>query len=203
MLKVGLTGNIASGKSTVADVWRELGARVVDADELARAAVAPGSPALEQIVARWGGAMLTPEGALDRQAMRATVFSDPAERTELEAIIHPRVAELRDAEFARAEAAGAPLIVADIPLLYEVGLQSEFDLVVLVDAPAALRRDRIVRFRGLPPAEAERMIAAQMPSERKRPLADLVIDNTGSVADLQAAARGVWEEISRRAAVSA
>ena len=184
MLKVGLTGNIASGKSTVADVWRELGARVVDADELARAAVAPGSPALERIVARWGGAMLTPEGAL-------------------EAIIHPRVAELRDAEFARAEAAGASLIVADIPLLYEVGLQSEFDLVVLVDAPAALRRDRIVRFRGLPPAEAERMIAAQMPSERKRPLADLVIDNTGSVADLQAAARGVWEEISRRAAVSA
>ncbi len=202
MLKVGLTGNIASGKSTVADVWREQGARVVDADELARVAVEPGSSALEQIAARWGREMLTPAGALDREAMRAAVFSDPAERTALEEIIHPRVAELRDREYARAEAAGDAVVVADIPLLFEVGLQPEFDLVVLVDAPPELRRERIVRNRGLEPAEADRMIAAQMPSERKRPLADIIIDNAGSLADLRAEARRAWTEITRRAGIS-
>ena len=199
MLKVGLTGNIASGKSTVARVWRDVGARVIDADELARRAVEPGSPALDSIVARWGRDVLDDRGGLDRAAMRERVFNDPAARAALEAIIHPRVSELRDEELRVAAEAGETLVVADIPLLFEVGMQSEFDLVVLVHAPADLRLERIVRDRGLEPAQAERIIAAQMPSERKRPLADIVIDNTGTIEDLRTAARATWDELSRRA----
>ncbi|HEX6070738.1 MAG TPA: dephospho-CoA kinase [Longimicrobiaceae bacterium] len=199
MLKVGLTGNIASGKSTVARAWRDLGARVIDADELARRAVAPGSPGLASIVSRWGEDVLDAGGSLDRAAMRERVFGDPAARVALEAIIHPRVAELRDEELQRAAEAGEEVVVADIPLLFEVGLQSEFDLVVLVDAPVDVRLERIVRDRGLEPAEAARMIASQMPSEQKRPLADIVIDNTGTIEDLRGAARDAWDEISRRA----
>ena len=199
MLKVGLTGNIASGKSTVAAVWKGLGARVIDADDLARRAVAPGSPGLGSIVSRWGEGVLDAGGSLDRAAMRERVFGDPAARVALEAIIHPRVAELRDEELQRAAEAGEAVVVADIPLLFEVGLQSEFDLVVLVDAPADVRLERIVRDRGLEPAEAARMIAAQMPAEQKRPLADIVIDNTGTIEDLRGAARDAWDEICRRA----
>lgn len=199
MLKVGLTGNIASGKSTVASVWRELGAIVVDADELARRAVEPGSPALASIVARWGAGMLQSSGTLDRAALRDRAFRDPAERAALEGIIHPRVAELRGEEFRRAERSGAAVVVADIPLLFEVGLASDFDVVVLVDAPESVRRERIVRHRDLDGAEADRMIASQMPATEKRLLADLIIDNSGSIEELRARAREAWEEIERRA----
>lgn len=199
MLKVGLTGNIASGKSSVADAWRDLGARIVDADELARLAVASGSPALDLIVQRWGRGVLEPAGGLDRGALRDIVFRDPSARAALEAIVHPRVAALRDEELARAEAEGVRVIVADIPLLFEVGLEKDFDLVVLVDAPETVRRERMVQQRGVDPAEADRMIAAQMPSSRKRPLADIVIDNTGTLDDLRAEAHRIWEEIRRRA----
>ena len=201
MLKVGLTGNIASGKSAVAEVWRSLGANVVDADELARRAVEPGSEGLRRIVERWGERVLDPSGALDRAALRDIVFRDPEARAELEAIIHPRVAALRDEEVAAVERAGERIVVADIPLLFEVGLDDEFDLVVLVDASPSLRRERIVRQRGLSPAEAERMIAAQMPSHDKRPRADIIIDNDASLDELRSRAREVWERIRTRADV--
>lgn len=201
MLKVGLTGNIASGKSSVASVWRDLGARIVDADELARLAVEPGSPGLAEVVATWGSAVLTASGELDRAVMRERVFRDPSARAQLEAIIHPRVAALRDEALVQAEREGETVVVADIPLLFEVGLAEEFDLVVLVDAPEAARRDRIVRDRGLSPEEAERMIAAQMPAAEKRERADIVIDNTGTLDDLRARAAEVWEQIVRRAQV--
>lgn len=200
MLKVGLTGNIASGKSSVARVWRALGAAVVEADELARRVVEPGSAALEAIVARWGPGVLDASGALDRAAMRRIVFVEPAERERLEAIVHPAVAALRDEAYARAAAAGEPLVVADIPLLFEVGMQDEFDVVVLVDAPDAVRLERIVRDRGLDPEEARAMMRAQMPAVLKRAGADLVIENDGSLADLEARAREAWVELRRRAA---
>ena len=200
MLKVGLTGNIASGKSTVARVWSSLGARLIDADRLARQAVARGSPGLAAVVDRWGAGVLDEHGGLDRAAMRAIVFSDPAERARLEAIVHPAVAALRDEEYRRLEAAGERVAVADIPLLFEVGLADEFDLVVLVDAPEEVRRERIVRDRGLTPEEADRMIAAQMPSAGKRARADLVIDNDGSLAELEGKARAAWADIQARAA---
>lgn len=200
MLKIGLTGNIASGKSTVADVWRRLGARIVDADELARQAVSPGSPGLDQVVARWGEGILDASGTLDRAAMREIVFRDPDARADLEAIVHPQVGALRDQAFAEAEAAGERVIVADIPLLFEVGLEKDFDIVVLVDAPVAVRRERIVENRGIAPEEADRMIAAQMPSEQKRPLAHHVIDNGASLQALTTRAEQVWREITAAAA---
>jgi dephospho-CoA kinase len=199
MLKVGLTGNIAAGKSTVADVWRSMGATVVDADELSRRAVEPGTPALDAIAREWGTWVLDEGGALDRAALRQIVFADPEARARLEGIVHPAVAALRDQAYREASARGAKLVVADIPLLFEVGMADEFDVVVLVDAPEAVRLARIVADRGLAEDEARRMIAAQMPSELKRARADIVIPNAGTLGDLQDSARDAWRQLVRRA----
>jgi dephospho-CoA kinase len=198
MLKVALTGNIAAGKSSVARRWRELGGFVVDADELARRAVEPGTPALARIVEAWGEGVLD-GGELDRAALRRIVFADPAARERLEGIVHPAVAAMRDEQFRRAEEEGHPLAVADIPLLFETGLQSEFDVVVLVDAPPETRLARLVGDRGLDPEEARRMIAAQMPAELKRAHADVVIANVGTLDDLEHRATAAWGELVRRA----
>lgn len=195
MLKVGLTGNIAAGKSSVARIWRELGAVVIDADELARRAVEPGTPGLARIRERWGDGVIAANGSLDRAALRKIVFGDEKERRALEAIIHPAVAALRADEYRRARERGDVVVVSDIPLLFEVGLEREFDRVVLVDAPAGVRRERLMRDRGLSAVEAVRMIAAQMPAEQKRARADLVIDNAGSRADLRAAAERAWRDL--------
>lgn len=199
MLKVGLTGNIAAGKSTVARTWRELGGTVVDADLLARQAVAPGTPALAAIEAQWGPWVLEEGGGLDRAALRQIVFSDPGARARLEGIVHPAVASLRDDLYREAKARGESLVVADIPLLFEVGLADEFDVVVLVDAPEETRLMRLVGDRGMDPDEARRMMAAQMPSALKRARADVVIENTGSIADLERRAGEVWRDLFRRA----
>lgn len=203
MLRVGLTGNIASGKSSVARVWARLGAPVIDADVLARRAVEPGSPGLRRIVEAFGPGVLDEKGRLDRAKLRRIIFRDPAARERLEAIIHPEVARLRAEEEARLEEQGAPIVVHDIPLLFEVGLDDQFDTVVLVDAPEELRLERLVRDRGLDEAEARRMIRAQMPSEEKRRRADIVIDNTGSLEELERKAEAVWRELERRAHASA
>jgi dephospho-CoA kinase len=199
MLKVGLTGNIAAGKSSVAEVWRSLGATVIDADELARRAVEPGTAAHAAIAAQWGDWVMEPGGELDRAALRHIVFADPAARERLEAIVHPAVRDLRAEEYREAEERGEKVVVADIPLLFEVGMADEFDLIVLVDAPEATRLMRLVGDRGLDADEARRMIAAQMPSELKRARADVIIENTGSLGDLERRARQAWEELLRRA----
>lgn len=199
MLRVGLTGNVAAGKSSVARVWRSLGATVVDADELARRAVEPGSAAYRRIVEAWGPEVVGEDGALDRAALRRIVFDDPEARARLEEIVHPAVEALREEEYRRAEERGERMVVADIPLLFEVGLADEFDVLVLVDAPAQVRLVRMVRDRGLDPDEAGKMILAQMPSELKRARADVVIENAGPVEALEARAREVWEELRRRA----
>lgn len=199
MLKVGLTGNIAAGKSSVADVWRSLGATVVDADELSRRAVEPGTPAHAAIAAEWGTWVLDEAGELDRAALRQIVFADPEARARLEGIVHPAVAALRDEHYREAEARGDKLIVADIPLLFEVGMPDEFDVVVLVDAPEEVRLQRLVADRGLDADEARRIIAAQMPSELKRARADVVIPNNGTHGDLQDRARDVWRDLVKRA----
>jgi dephospho-CoA kinase len=195
VLKVGLTGNIASGKSSVAAVWSRLGATVVDADLLARRAVEPGTSALRQIVELWGPEMLDPAGALDRGRLREIVFRDPVARSALESIVHPAVAELRDRAFREAEERGERVVVADVPLLYEVGLESEFDLVVLVDAPAGERERRLVDDRGLDPGTARRMMDSQMPAEEKRRRADVVLENDGTMEALARRAEAVWREI--------
>jgi dephospho-CoA kinase len=198
VLKIALTGNIASGKSSVVEIWRGLGATVIEADELARRAVAAGSSTLDRIAGEWGPGILLPSGELDRAALRDVVFRDPAERKRLEQIVHPEVNRLREDELRTAEAAGLPIVVSDIPLLYEVGLDREYDVVVLVDAPEEIRRRRLVEQRGLDPAEAERMIAAQWPSERKRSLADYLIENRGSRTELEAEAKRVWSDLVAR-----
>jgi dephospho-CoA kinase len=202
MLKVALTGNVASGKSTVARVWESLGARLVDADELARQAVEPGTPALEAIAAQWGDAILDDDGSLDRGALRDRVFKDQDERARLEAIVHPEIARMRDDAFRKAAAAGAPIVVADIPLLFEVGMQDAFDVVVVVDASPELRLERMVRDRGMGMDEARRIVAAQMPAELKRSRADLVIENSETIHDLEARAAVAWGTILRRADAS-
>jgi dephospho-CoA kinase len=199
MLKVGLTGNIAAGKSTVARIWRSLDATVVDADVLSRQAVEPGTPALARIAEEWGDEVVEAGGGLDRAALRRIVFADPSARERLEAIVHPAVAELREKAYRAAAARGERVVVADIPLLFEAGLVDDFDAVVLVDAPEEVRLARLVGDRGMDPEEARRMIAAQMPSELKRARADFVIPNTGTLLELERRARDVWTELVRRA----
>ncbi len=202
MLRVGLTGNIASGKSSVVSIWERLGARVIDADVLARQAVEPGSPGLKAVAAEFGPHVLDANGALDRAAMRRLVFADPDARQRLEGIVHPEVARLRELEEEVLEAGGARVVVHDIPLLFEVGADQDMDLIVLVDAPEDVRLERLVRDRGLPEAEARAMIAAQQPASQKRRRADLIIDNDGTLAQLATRAAEAWEQIRARAATA-
>jgi dephospho-CoA kinase len=197
---IGLTGNIASGKSEVARIFAEFGAHVIDADHLARDAVQPGTSALRAIVARWGDGILMPDGSLDRTALRGIVFRDPAEREALNAIVHPEVRRRRNVALAAARANGARVVVADIPLLFEAGLEGDVDQVVLVDAPDSVRLDRLVRLRGLSEDEARRMMAAQLPSSEKRGRAHHVIDNAGSLQDLREQTEAVWSALSKRTA---
>jgi dephospho-CoA kinase len=202
MRVIGLTGNIAAGKTAVARLFAAWGATLIDADELARDAVAPGSPALDAIVARWGAGVRQPDGTLDRAALRRIVFADPVQRAALDAIVHPEVGRRRDAAVAAAWARGDQLVVCDIPLLFEAGLEGTVDGIVLVDAPRALRHARLVRDRSLAPAEADAMIDAQWPSGPKRARAQWVIDNTGTTGELESRARAVFDAL-RAAAPSA
>jgi dephospho-CoA kinase len=202
MFRVGLTGNVASGKSSVARIWEALGAPVIDADTLARQALAPGSSGLDAVREEFGEDVVGPEG-LDRAALRRIVFADAAARKRLEAIVHPEVQRLRTAEEERLRRQDTGIVVHDIPLLFEVGLADEFDMVVLVDAPRELRTERLVRERGLARDEARAMIDAQMPASGKRGRADVVIDNNASLDALETAAETVWAEILRRAGAAA
>lgn len=196
MRLIGLTGNIASGKSTVARLMQERGAVLIDADQLARDVVRPGSAALDRIVEQWGDEVLTPDGSLDRPELRSRVFSDREQLETLNAIVHPEVEELRERRIADAQAAGAEIVVCDIPLLFERHLADRFDLIVLVDAPRELRLDRLVRDRGLQEAEAMEMIAAQMPAELKRARSDVIIDNVGTIEELQVQVDVLWKRLT-------
>lgn len=196
MLRIGLTGNVASGKSSVARVWERLGASVIDADILARRAVAPGSPGLDRVRAAFGDGILRADGTLDRDALRRIVFADPSARARLEAIVHPEVARLRALEEDRLRDGGADVVVHDIPLLFEIGLEDTFDVLVLVDAPEAVRAERLARDRGLSAEEIRGLFAAQMPAAAKRGRADLVIDNDRTLEALERAAEAAWREIA-------
>ena len=199
MLLVGLTGNIGAGKSTVANVFARKGATIIDADVLAREALAPGTPGFDAVCARWGNRVRSHDGSLDRSLLRGIVFADKAELDALNAIVHPRVEELREIAVAHARDRGDRIVICDIPLLYEKEMAARFDTVVLVDAPRALRLQRLVRERGLPTPEAESMIDAQMPPDGKRKRADYVIDNVGSHAQLEQRAAEVWRSLARDA----
>jgi dephospho-CoA kinase len=199
-LVVGLTGNIAAGKSTVAKRLRRLGATVIDADKLAREAVGAGSAALGRIVERWGSDVLTPDGTLDRAALRKLVFHDHDQLEQLNRIVHPAVTRLRADRIAQARARGDRVVICEVPLLFERHLVDKFDRIILVDAPRPLRLERLVQERGLDEAEALAMIAAQMPADLKRARADFVIDNTGDLAELDARVAELWSELTREAA---
>lgn len=184
MRLVGLTGGIATGKSTFAAALRALGAPVVDADQLARAVVAPGTPALEAIVAAFGPSVRGPDGALDRKALGALVFADPEARRRLEAITHPAIRAAMVAETGRLAAAGHDLAFYDAPLLFEVGLDRAMALVVVVDAPREAQLRRLEARDGLTRAEAEARLAAQLPVAEKAARADVVVDNADETAPL-------------------
>ncbi len=195
MLLVGLTGNIAAGKSTVAAMLADRGATLIDADDLARKAVEPGSEALKVIVERWGTGVLGPDGALDRAKLRGIVFNDPEQLEALNRIVHPEVERLRAVAVAAARERGDRIVICDIPLLFEKKMVDRFDMVVLVDAPRPVRLERVVSERGLGAAEAMAMIAAQMPSELKRARADRVIHNAGTQEQLAQQVDAAWTSL--------
>src|SRR5438309_8399045 len=203
VLNVALTGNIAAGKSTVVDLFRRWGATIIDADVLVREAQAPGGEVLAAIAGRFGADVLASDGTLDRAALRGKVMGDQAALDALNQIVHPAVRRRREELLRAAREGGDLLVVNDIPLLFEALDPAQFDAVVLVDAGVALRRTRLRAMRGLSNEEADRMIAAQMPAERKRPRSDFVIDNDGSLPQLERAARDVFEALRRRAARAA
>lgn len=195
MLHLALTGNIASGKSSVATLLQAHGATIIDADLLAREAVRPGTAALEAIVERFGPSVLQADGTLDRPAVRRRVFRDPVARDALNAIVHPAVGRLRDQQLEEARRRGDAVVISDIPLLFEVGLEHAFDGVILVDAPEAVRLARLQRDRGLARDEAQAMIDAQWPSARKRAGATWIIDNDGPREQLEGRVAELWQTI--------
>src|SRR3954468_9256092 len=192
MLLVGLTGNIGSGKSTVAQMLSERGATIIDADVLARRAVEAGTAAYDQIRAPWSPEILAPDGHLDRAALRRIVFADHEQLEELNQIVHPEVERLRTRLVDKARKREDRLVVCDIPLLFERHMTDRFDRIILVDANRALRLERLVKDRGLRETEAMEMIAAQMPAELKRARADFVIDNDGTLTQLERRVHDVW-----------
>jgi dephospho-CoA kinase len=182
-MQVGLTGGVASGKSTVAAVLAELGAVVVDSDVLAREVVAPGTPGLAAVVEAFGEGVLAADGTLDRAALGAVVFADEAKRRRLEGILHPLI-RARSAEIAGAVPDGT-LVVHDIPLLVESGQAGRFDAVLVVDVPVETQVERMVRERGWSREDAEARVRAQASRDERRAVATYVIDNTGTRDDLR------------------
>ncbi|PYP35393.1 MAG: dephospho-CoA kinase [Gemmatimonadetes bacterium] len=203
VLNIGLTGNIAAGKTTVVNLFRRWGATIIDADALAHEAQAPGGEVLAAIANRFGADVLASDGSLDRAALRGKVMGDQAALDALNQIVHPAVRRRREELLRAARENGDLLVVNDIPLLFEVLDPAQFDALVLVDANTALRRTRLRAMRGLANEEADRMIAAQMPAERKRSRSDFVIENDGSLAELERQARAAFDELRRRAVVAA
>jgi dephospho-CoA kinase len=203
VLNVALTGNIAAGKTSVVDLFRRWGATIIDADALVREAQAPGSATLAAIASRFGADVLGPDGSLDRAALRAKVMGDDTALSSLNALVHPVVRRRRDELHQEASARGDLILVNDIPLLFEALDPAAFDTVVLVDAPVAVRRARLRALRHLSNEDADRMIAAQMPAERKRPRSEFIIENGGSLQDLEPEARKVFEALRERAARAA
>ena len=193
MIRIGLTGSLGAGKSTVGQLFERWGGVRIDADHLAREAVNPGTEGLAEIGREFGPGVIAPDGSLDRRALRGIVFADADARARLEAIVHPVVDRLRKERFRQAQERGATVVVLEIPLLFEKGLAAEFDSVITVDAPPSIRRDRVVSSRGISPDEFLAMESAQWPAGRKRTAADLVIWNAGDNEALEADARRVWD----------
>ncbi|MGE5854870.1 MAG: dephospho-CoA kinase [Deltaproteobacteria bacterium] len=195
MKLVGLTGGIASGKSTVAKILQSLGAAIVNADDLAREVVEPGHEAWKEIVASFGADILQSDQTLDRQKLRTLIFNQPEARKRLESIIHPRVRALAEERIRQYAAAGYPVVIYEVPLLFEGNLQEWLRPVILVACDVETQTARLQRRDHLTAADAEKHIAAQMSLKDKRRLADYVIENNGSLEDLERQTRQILEEL--------
>ncbi len=191
VLRIGLTGGIGSGKSTVSRLLEQRGAVIVDADAIAREVVAPGTPGLAAVTEAFGDGVVAPDGSLDRPALAAVVFADPEARKRLDAIVHPLV-RARAAEVAAAAPADA-VVVNDVPLLVETGQAGSYDLVLVVEADPATRVARLVQ-RGLTAEDARARMAAQATDEQRRAVADVVMDNSGSPEELEAQVDRFWAD---------
>ncbi|MBI3688951.1 MAG: dephospho-CoA kinase [Actinobacteria bacterium] len=192
MTVIGLTGGIGAGKSAVAGLLAGHGAVVIDADTVAREVVAPGSAGLDQVVAAFGADVRTAEGSLDRARLAALVFTDDAARARLNSIVHPLIAT-RTAELVAAAPTGT-VVVHDVPLLVENAMADRYDLVVVVQAPLPERLRRLAATRGMSEAAARARMAAQASDERRRAVADVVLDNAGDLADLAEAVDLLWQD---------
>lgn len=193
---IALTGGIASGKSTIARRLSELGATIVDADQIVRDVQGAGSAVLAQIATAFGGEMIRPDGALDRAALGERVFGDEEALTRLNAIVHPAVREESARRFAAAfEAAPDAVVVYDVPLLVEARVDDPWDLIVVADAPAEVREQRMVELRGMDAAAARARIASQVPDAERREIADIIIDTSGDLARTVAQVDRLWERI--------
>lgn len=199
VLRVGLTGGIGSGKSAVTRQLAERGAAVVDADVVAREVVAPGTPGLAAVVEAFGAQVLRPDGSLDREALGKRVFSDPQELARLNALVHPLVGERTAHLVAEAKAAGARILVHDVPLLVENGLAGLYDVVVVVAATPATQLDRLVRLRGMSEQDARARIDAQAPLADKLAVATHVVPNDGSEQELHEQVERLWQALTERA----
>lgn len=193
---IALTGGIASGKSTIARRLAELGAVIVDADQIVRDVQAPGSPVLAEIVAEFGADVLLDDGALDRAALGAKVFGEPEQLKRLNAIVHPAVgAESRRRFAAGLAAAPDAVVVYDVPLLVEARAEDAWDLIVVAHAPASVRLERLIELRGLDRRGAEERIASQVSDEARLAIADVVIDTAGTLEQTRDQVDALWERI--------
>src|SRR5579863_5817337 len=201
MLRVGLTGGIGSGKSTVSERLAALGAVILDADKAARAVVEPGTPGLAQIAEAFGPGVLAPDGSLDRAKLAEIVFADESALAKLNAITHPLIRDhIQAAEDAAIQAGPDDLVlVHDVALLAEWGRGNEFDLVIVVDVPTETQVERLTKQRGMPEDQARARIAAQATRDQRRAIADIIIDNSGPRSDLDRRITEVWADLKQRA----
>ena len=202
MLLVGLTGGIGSGKSTVSRMLEKRGAVVFDADVLAREAVAMGTPGYDHVVERFGANILHPGGDIDREALASIVFADPAARRDLEAIVHPEVRRLFAEGTERHEGTEA-VVVFSAPLLVETGMHTAFEVLIVVSAPVQTQIARLLRERAMSEDAIRARIAAQLPIEDKAAVADVIVDNEGTLEDLERQVDRIWGDLETRALSSA
>lgn len=197
MLLVGLTGGIGSGKSTVARLLEKRGAVVFDADLLAREAVEPGTPGHAAVIERFGADVLAPGGELDREALASIVFADPSARRDLEEIVHPEVRRLF-AEGSEAYRDSDRVVVFSAPLLVETGMHTAFEILVVVSATVATQIERLMRQRGMSESSIRARIEAQAPLEDKAAVADFLVDNEGTLDELESQVDRLWNDLSAR-----